>query len=206
MNLLKTMNELPNRARRAQKVGLVLAALVFLFGLTSPARAQSGGGTGKVVVVDHRFVSTVGVAREQMLRITVPIQNNQNRTGHTRVIFGTDQAVWMGHVKVFNGLTGAEIRSFDLRNPSAGLHTFDIGGSGDDILVGGDNAGTDRVQLWVEVKLVVRYDPRTIEPDDVIFPPTFEVVDKSSGRTTVHSPLKKVGAGTLVLANANTYN
>jgi hypothetical protein len=202
MNGLMTMNEVTNGARRAQGP-LVLAALFFLLALSTPARSQSGsgGGTGKVVVQDLHFMSNVGVARGQMLRITVPILNNQDQTGHTRLIFGSDQGVFAGHVKVFNGLTGAEIASFELRNPTAGLHTFDIGGGGDDVLFGGAGGDANRVQLLCEVKLVLRYDPRTKEPGEGIYAPAIEVVEKLSGKTTVHSTLRKVGPGTLILNN-----
>jgi hypothetical protein len=149
MNELTTMNEVPNRASRAQRAALVLAALVLLSALAAPARAQGGMGAGKVVVQDIHFAASVGVTREQMLRITLAIPNNQDRMGRTRVIFGSDQGVFASQVKVFDGLTGAEIASFELRNPTAGLHTFDIGGDGRDVLVGGrgDDLGPGRIQL-----------------------------------------------------------
>src|SRR6185369_2197949 len=93
MNGLMTMHEVTNRAWRAQGAALVLAAL-FSLALVAPARAQGGQGAGKVSMRDTLFASSVGVARGQMLRITVAIPNNQEGTGHTRLIFGDDQGVW----------------------------------------------------------------------------------------------------------------
>jgi hypothetical protein len=206
MNGLTAMNEVTNRTWRAQRAALVLAVFFFLLALTAPARAQGGGGAGKVSMNDLHFASSVGVARGQMLRITVVIPNNQDQNG--KLLVGTDQGVWMSQVKVFDALTGAEIASFEHRNPTAGLHTFDIGGNGRDILLGGagSDAGSGRVQLRIEVKLVVCYDPKRSQPSPGVYPPTFEVVDNESGRTTVQGGLTKVGPGTLVLANANTYD
>lgn len=203
MNGPMTMNEVPNRAWRALGAALVLAALFFLSGLTSPARAQGGGGAGKVVVQDLHFMSTVGVARGQMLRIAVAIPIDA-RNGNLYV--GTDQGVFVSTLKVFNGLTGAEIASFELRNPTAGIHTFDIGGGGRDILVGGagGDLGPARIQLRIVVKLGVCYDRRRNQPGPDIYPPTFELVD-NDGKTTVLGTLTKVGPGTLVLSNTNTY-
>jgi len=195
-----TINEVINRVWRAQRAAIMLAALVLLLGLTSPARAQSGhgagggGGAGKAVFQDLHFSTSVGVARDQMLQITVPIPNTPGLgTATGKVYVATSLGVFEAHVKVFNGLTGAEIRSFELRDPTPGLHTFDIGGSGDDVLVGGLGGDANRIQLSIQVKLVVRYDPRMKEPDEGIFPPTVEVVDKLSGKTTVHLTPLRVG-------------
>jgi hypothetical protein len=118
---------------------------------------------------------------------------------------GTDVGVWGVHVKAFNALTGAEIKSFDLRNPSAGIYTFDIGGDGRDLLIGGENTDRARTEVKIEFTWLVHLDRAPNEPGDSIDPPTFEVVDKDTGRTTVRGELVKVGTGHLVLSNVNTY-
>ena len=208
------MNEVPNRvwrgarAWRIQSATLVLTLFVFILAVNTTARAQAGGGhgAGKVSMRDVSFFSSVGVARGQMLQIAVVIPDDQD-TGEPkgRLLAGTDLGVFAGHVKVFDALTNAEIATFELRNPTPGIHTFDIGGSGDDILFGGDTVYRVRVQLRIEVELVMCYDRTTNEFGADVLPPIFEIVERESGRTTVHSELVKVGAGRLVLNTANTY-
>jgi len=212
INGIMVMNEGQNRAWRIQAATLMLTLVVFILGVTTTARAQGhgaggGGGAGKVSMRDFAFSTNVGVARGQMLAVTLAIPTNQDRSElpNGRLLVGTDLGVYMGIVKVFDALTGAEIKSFELRNPTPGIHTFDIGGSGDDILFGGDTTYRSRVQLRIEMKLSVCYDRTTNEFGAGFFPPTFEIVERDSGRTTVQGGLAKVGTGTLVLTTANTY-
>jgi hypothetical protein len=181
MNGLTTMKGLLNRALAAG----ALAALIFLPAMHAPTRAQ--GGAGKVSMNDISFAASVGVASGETLRLSVV--NALMLDGSTRIVGG--------HVKVFDGLTGAELGTHELINPPAGLHMIDIGGSGRDILIGG--SGVDRVQLWVEVKLVTRYDTKTEEPGAGILAPTFELMDDATHRTTVRGTLVKVGTGSVVL-------
>src|SRR5262245_3170735 len=211
MKGLTIMNEGTNRARRTH-AAVVLTLLILLLGVSTTTRAQGhagggGGGTGKVSIRDFRFSTSVGVARGQLVRVRFRILDDQAQSAQPngRLLIGSDLGVFGGHVKVFDALTGAEIKSFELRNPTAGIHTFDIGGSGDDILFGGDTTYRSRIQLRIEVKLIVCYDSTTNEFGAGFFLPTFQVVQRDSGRTAVYGGLAKVRPGTLVLANANTY-
>jgi hypothetical protein len=192
-----TVKRLVAGAGRARVTGAVaLAALVLVSGLAA-ARAQTGGvGAGKVSMNDL-FAASVGLAQGQTLRVSV--FNPALARGGGRIVGG--------HVRVFDGATGALRREHVLDDPPAGLHSFDVGAR--DLLIGGDGAdtGAARAQLWVEVKLVSRSERvgTPAEQGAGLFPPNFELIDDASGRTTAHGTLAKTGPGTLVLSGQNTY-
>jgi hypothetical protein len=212
MKGLTVINGIFTRTWRAQTAALVLTLIVFALGVTTTARAQGhagggGGGTGKVSMRDFAFSTNVGVTRGQTVRLRIAIANNKGRMGTAtgKLYLATDVGVFVSRVKVFDAITNAEIRSFELRNPTPGIHTFDIGGSGDDLLIGGDTTYENRIQLRLEVIYIVCYDKSTNEFGAGIYAPTFEIFETDSGRTTVQGGLVKVGGGQVLLSNANTY-
>lgn len=178
---------------RARTFKLAAAALAVLLCLSpAPAAAQGGMGAGKVQMQDIFFFAAVAVVPGQTVRVS----------GINALFLDGSVRIAGGHVKIFSGADGSLLQSHELRDPPAGLHTFDFGGR--DILVGGEE-GTGRVQLLIEVKLTARYVRGEEEPGAGVMAPSFELIDDASGKTTVWGTLTKAGPGTLVFAAANTY-
>ena len=175
MNGLTTTEGLNQRGGRTHMLAAVAAAaLVALSLLPAPASGQGGMGAGKVSMQDFHFAmrSSLGVGRGQTARVNVI--NPVFLDGSVRVVGG--------HVKVFSGSDGSLLRSHEINDPPAGLHSFDI--SRDDLLVAGEPK-TGRLQLVFEVDLLVRATGRgRVEtPQAGLFPATFELVDSESGQT-----------------------
>jgi hypothetical protein len=110
-------------------------------------------------------------------------------SGASDVIVGAGAGASGGQVKAFSGSTGALLWSRELPSLSTGLHTIDI--NRDDLREEGE-PGTGRIQLWIEVVI----DPCSASQQGAeecgvrVFPPTFEVVDNDSGRTTAHGAFR----------------
>ena len=182
MNQVKTLNELINRPSRAKAPALVLTLFVFLLGTTT-ARAQghgagTGGGAGKVALHDIAFAASVGVARGQIVRITFRIPDDQAQSNQPqgRIYVATTTGV-------YDAITGAELKNFELRNPAPGIYMFDIGGEGRDVLFGGENV--NRVELRVATNFVVGFDRPVDASGAGLYPPSLELIEKDSGRTAL---------------------
>ena len=201
MNQVRMVSELTNRPWLAQMTALMLTLFVVLLGTTT-ARAQghgagTGGGAGKVSMRDFSFVASVGVARGQTVRIVFRIPTDQPQLGRPqgRIFVATN-------VGVYDSVTGAEIKNFELNNPAPGVYMFDIGGDGRDVLFGGENV--NRVQLRVATDFAVTFD-RPVDASDAGFdPPSLELIEKESGRTALHVGFAKVEMVQVVLSDNNS--
>jgi hypothetical protein len=202
MNGLMLMKE-RNRAARTQAAALVITLFVLLLAVTTTAQAQAhaggGHGAGKVILNDIAMTASVGVARGQLIRISFRIPTDQAQGTSSGKLFAATT------IGVFNAVTGAKIKSFEILNPKPGIHTLDIGGSGDDVLIGGPNADQARAEVIVKMDWLVHLDRSPNAPGPEIFPPALQVVDRDTGRTTAHVSLVKTGAGTVLLTNPTSY-
>jgi len=176
---LTATKRLLNRARRTRGLAaFALAALIFPSALPATARGQAGGGgggAGKVSMRDFSFVASVGVTRGETLRVGVP--NYPFQDGSVRVI--------SGNVKVFDGSTGSLLQSHEIsRIPN--VYTYID--AGHHALAPGGDPDTGRLQLLIKVELVVSSTQagQAEEPAAGLLPPTFELIDDATGRTTVY--------------------
>ena len=162
------------------------ALLISLAALAAPAQAQNG-----ISGPDFQFQAdaTVGLARGQTVRLRIAATNNQGK-----LIVGVDDAVLragagaIAHVKVFDGRTGATLQISELTIPTEELRWIDI--NRDDLRTAGEPR-TGRVQLLI--KIVVDPPPGGHQGHGkvTVSPPTFEVMDNYSGRTTVQGGVWK---------------
>lgn len=127
---------------------------------------------------------SVGAAARQTVRIvfrtTNDIDPSLDPSTEPDVIVTAGPSLG-GRVKAFNASTGALLWSRELTSLTPGLHTIDI--NRDDLPEVG-NTDTGRIQLWIEV-VIVGQDGMNV------FPPTFEVFENESGRTTLRGGLWK---------------
>lgn len=170
--------------KRAGLAAFAIAMLLSLSALPAPTAAQ-----GFAFDPTFRGGVFVGLARGQTVRLRIAATNNRGKLiiGVDDVKIGAGASALNGHVKVFDGRSGALLQSHELSGLTAGLHWIDI--NRDDLLVEGE-PGTGRIRLWIEVVLASRPAGRG-QAGVSVLPPTFEVMDNESGMTTVSGGLWK---------------
>ena len=175
--------------RRLYRLATLALAAVILLSVT-PVQAQAQGRqvnvyTGATQVYAGTLL--IGLGRGQTLRLTIANTTNRGQGGYCCDDVVVDGNVITGHVKVFDAL-GSQIYQTDKAEILAGeFHSFDLGGSGDDLLIGGET-GFDRAQVRVEVVIVAPAPARgqAQDPGARRFTVAFELIDDTTGKTTVH--------------------
>lgn len=152
---------------------VALAALIFL--PAPPASAQARGKSVPTGTVTFTYIVTnpglVGLVWGQTMRLNFALRQD----GGVRPV--------RAQVRVSNGGTTILIRNHEL-DPTSRFHSLDIGRG--DLAVAGE-PGTGRVQLWVEVELVLSADARLRAEDAAasLFLPTYELINDERGETAV---------------------
>jgi hypothetical protein len=166
---------------------------------TMSAQAQADGGLQLEMSTRLRsaFSGHISLAKGQTVRLSGPrsiaispttgkIFNSSDGTG----VIVTGTGAPGGHVKVFSGSSGALLQSYELAGITAGLRWIDI--NRDDLREEGE-PGTGRIPLWIQVVM----DPCSADQQVAeecalwVVAPTFELINKESGRTTVHGPIRQ---------------
>jgi hypothetical protein len=189
MYKLTTIVGLLKRVRR--KPGLAafaMAALLFLSAMPAPARAQGtstntyGGST-----VIH--AGTIGLMPGQRVSITVP--NFYFQDGSVRFVKHSIKVSSIESNLTYSGESGG-------LNESGHIFTIRYG----DLSVAGEPV-TGRVQVWIVIQSLQpsSTQERVEDSSADMLPPTFELIDNESGKTTVHGTLLKVWQGSLGLAD-----
>jgi len=177
MYKLTTIAELIKRVKR--KPGLLacaMAGMLFLAAASVPAKAQTTNTYTRTTVVHG---GTIGIVPGQRVTVTVP--NYYFQDGSVRFLKHT--------IKVYN-VTERESgliysgESGELAEHELG-HIFTIAYG--DLKVSGEPS-TGRIQIWIEIE---SFPPTGGLLNAQVVAPTFELVDESNGKTTVHDTLKE---------------
>ena len=188
--------------KRGRLAAFAIAMLLSLSAVSAPAQAQELASF--FAYEGFRGGVTVGAASGQTVRLRIATTDN-----HGRLLIGTDGGVYRavtfnGHVRVFDGSTGALLQSRELTSLTMGVHWIDI--NRDDLRAAGEPV-TGRIQLWIQIVI----DPLAAGPGRaegtgvLLLTPTFEVMNTYTGVTTVQGGLTKLGSKRLVLQGDGTY-
>lgn len=180
MYKLTTIAVLIKRVKRKPALlACAMAGMLFLAAASVPAKAQTTNTyTGTTLV----HGGTIGIVPGQRVTVTVP--NFYFQDGSVRFLKHT--------IKVYN-VTERE-SGLIYSGESGGMvehelgHIFTIAYG--DLKVSGEPS-TGRVQIWIEIE---SFPPTTGLLNAQVVAPTFEMIDESNGRTTVHGasgPMKE---------------
>ena len=167
-------------ARTRGLASVAMAAFIFLSALPMEARAQNTYGGSTVV-----HTAGIGLVPGQRVSVTVP--NYYFLDGSVRYVKHVIRVTERESGLVYSGESGG-------LNESGNGHVFTIKYS--DLSVRGE-AGTGRLQLWIEVESFP-FPATDNLPEDrsaVVWPPTFELIEELTGRTLLFGT---TAAGTTV--------
>ena len=168
-----------------KRAGLAAFAIPILLSLAAmPAQAQLQLELSMSLRSDVNISPVAG----QTVRIRIEVTDASSGSlsqpsGAPDVMVGAEVGASGGQVKAFSGSTGALLWSRELPSLIVGLHTIDI--NRDDLREEGE-PDTGLIQLWIEVVIYPCSASRQ-EAEECgvpVSPPTFDVVDNDSGRTT----------------------
>lgn len=174
MYRLTTIAGLLKRVRRKPELAaFALAALLILSALPAPATARGNTYSGMTVV----NAGTIGLVPGQTAQIAVP--NFALQDGSVKFVKSTINVYDRGGNLLYQNIW---INQHELGH----LFTLRHG----DFSVPGE-PGTDRVQLWIELELVLSVAPQRLAEDPAagLLPPTYEVIDDASGKTVLFGML-----------------
>jgi len=167
-------------ARTRGLASVAMAAFIFLSALPMEARAQNTYGGSTVV-------HTAGIGLVPGQRVSVSVPNYYFLDGSVRYVKHVIRVTERESGLVYSGESGG-------LNESGNGHVFTIKYS--DLSVRGE-AGTGRLQLWIEVESFP-FSATDNLPEDrsaVVWPPTFELIEELTGRTLLFGT---TAAGTTV--------
>jgi hypothetical protein len=176
MNGLNSAKSLNTRGARIYGLA-ALAALILLTATAAPARGQ-----GKVSMRDISWArrGTVGMAPGQTLRVTA-MNNHRSRDGSVRHV--------KARVKVYDAASNLLYKTEEVKIPSGGYHSFDVGYNDirtedlNDLYIF-KSGGRIQLRFDVEFKGGVRAAVADVNGPAVDeFPATFELVDGVSGQS-----------------------